>query len=156
MQDHAPEQIGAAEDYRIERLIGVGGMAAVYEARRQGPRGAGERVACKVMHEQRPARGVPAAEHARRRARRRELARREAVLGLRITAGHPGLVRVVDYFDDARGAEGRRCLVMELVDGASVAELRGSDGRLPVPVTRRIACDVLEVLAYLHDLSQPQ
>jgi serine/threonine protein kinase len=152
MQDQAPEQTGAAEGYRLERLIGVGGMAAVYEARRLGWRGAGERVACKVMHVERPAQAVPAAERGRRRARRRELARREAVLGLRITAGHPGLVRVLDFFDDAQGAEGHRCIVMELVDGASIAELRGPDRRLSFPVIRRIACDVLDVLVYLHGL----
>lgn len=148
MHDDLPEQPAAA-GYRIERLLGVGGMAAVYEARRLGPRGPGERVACKVMHQAQP--GQAAAGHAQRLARR-ELARREAVLGLRVTAGHPGLVRVLDYFDDARGAEGRRCIVMELVDGPSVAELRGPDRRLPFAIIRRIACEVLEALVYLHGL----
>ncbi len=122
--------------YRIERLIGTGGAAAVYEARRLGPRGPGERVACKVMHTAR-----------RDEARDREQVRQEAVLGLRVTAGHRNLVEIIDFFDDV---EAQHCIVMELVDGASVSEVRGPDRRLPYAVTRRVAIEVLEALAYLH------
>ena len=122
--------------YRIERLIGTGGAAAVYEARRLGPRGPGERVACKVMHTAR-----------RDEPRDREQVRQEAVLGLRVTAGHRNLVEILDFFDDP---EAQHCIVMELVDGASVAELRGPDRRLSFPVVRRVAVEVLEALAYLH------
>jgi serine/threonine protein kinase len=143
MRDDAPDQPGTAvSGYRVERFVGAGGMASVYEARRLGPGGPGERVACKVMHEER-----------RAEPRDRERIRREAVLGLRITAGHPNLVRVLDYLEDA---EERLCIAMELIDGASVAELRGParPGRClpfpPAPIVRRIACEVLEALAYLH------
>lgn len=142
MRDDAPDQPGTAvSGYRIERLIGMGGMAAVYEARRLGRGGPGEPticVACKVMHADRHA-----------DPRDRELVRQEAVLGLRITAGHPNLVRVLDYFDDAQD---QRCIVMELVDGMSAAELRGPARRLPAPVIRRIAHEVLAALVYLHGL----
>lgn len=137
MHDDVPDRIGTAmRGYRVARLIGIGGAAAVYEARRLGPRGTGERVACKVMHEQQ-----------RDEPRHRELVRQEAVLGLRVTAGHPGLVEILDFFDDAHA---QHCIVMELVDGASVAELRGPDRCLPSPIARRIAVEVLEALVYLH------
>jgi hypothetical protein len=143
MQDDAPSQPGpAVRGYRIERLIGTGGAAAVYEARRLGRGGPGGpmiRVACKVMHAQR--RDDPG---------RLALAWQEAVLGLRVTAGHPNLAQVLDFFDDATE---QLCIVMELVDGASVAELRGPELRLPFPVTRRIAVDVLEALVHLHGRS---
>ncbi len=137
MHDDVPNQTGTAvRGYRIERLIGTGGAAAVYEARRLGPRGPGERVACKVMHTAR-----------RDEPRDREQVRQEAVLGLRVTAGHRNLVEILDFFDDP---EAQHCIVMELVDGASVSELRGLDRRLPYAVTRRVAVEVLEALACLH------
>ena len=88
--------------------------------------------------------------HQAAEADNREMMRQEAVLGLRHAAGHPNLARVLDYFDDAQGPQVRRCIVMELVNGASVAELRGPDRRLPAPIVRRIAWDVLEALSYLH------
>jgi serine/threonine protein kinase len=137
MRHDAPDQPGAAvRRYRVERLIGTGGAAAVYEARRLGPNGPGERVACKVMHaERRDAPGF--------RARVWD----EAVLGLRHTAGHPNLVEVLDFFDDAQE---QLCIVMEHVDGASVAELREPEKRLPFPIARRIAQAVLEALVHLH------
>jgi hypothetical protein len=56
MHDDGSSHPGAvARGYRVERLIGMGGMAAVYEARRLGRRGLGEHVACKVMHAHRTA-----------------------------------------------------------------------------------------------------
>jgi hypothetical protein len=138
MHDDAPRQPDPSKPivggYRIERLIGVGGAAAVYEARRLGRGGPGERVACKVLHW----RGDPM---------HRALAWREAVLGLRCTPGHANLVEYLDFLDDA---EAQLCIVMELVDGVSVFELREPGQRLPFPVARRIAVDVLAALAYLH------
>jgi serine/threonine protein kinase len=137
MRDDAPDQTGpAVRGYCVERLIGAGGAAAVYEARRLGPGGPGERVACKVMHAEQ-----------RTEPQHREQARLKAVIGLRVTAGHPNLVEILDFFDDAQA---RHCIVMELVGGASVADLRGPDSRLPFPVIRRVAVEVLEALAYLH------
>jgi hypothetical protein len=142
MHDDGPREPGPSKPrgYRIERLIGMGSAAAVYEARRLGPaNGQGEpmdRVACKVMHaERRDAPGY--------RARVWD----EAVLGLRHTAGHPNLVEVLDFFDDARE---RLCIVMELVDGASAADLREPEQRLPFPIARRIGVEVLQALAHLH------
>lgn len=135
--DEASERPGAAvSGYRIERLIDTGGVAAVYEARKLGPGGPGARVACKVMHLVR--RGEPL---------HRELVRREAVLGLRISGGHPNLVEVLDFFDDAQE---QLCIVMELVDGASVIDLHERGQPMPCPVVRRIAGEVLEALVYLH------
>jgi hypothetical protein len=137
MHGDAPDQPGATRrGYRIERFIGKGSAAAVYEARRLGPDGPGERVACKVMHaEQRDAPGF------------RRLIWHEAVVGLRFTAGHPNLVEVLDFFDDAKE---QLCIVMELVDGANLEELRGLTQRFPFPIARRIAIEVLEALLHLH------
>jgi predicted Ser/Thr protein kinase len=137
MHGDAFDQPGATRrGYRIERLIGRGSAAAVYEARWLGPNGPGERVACKVMHvEQRDAPGF------------RRLVWHEAVVGLRFTAGHPNLTQVLDFFDDAQE---QLCIVMELVDGASLEELRAPGQRWPFPIARRVAIEVLEALVHLH------
>jgi serine/threonine protein kinase len=125
-------------NYRIERLIGIGGAAVVYEARPLLPGGDGPPVACKLMRAERRVDPVT-----------RALVKQEAALGLRITPGHPNLARVLDCFEDA--GEGP-CIVMELVDGGSLKALLGPDRRLPFPITRRILGEVLQALAHLHDV----
>lgn len=125
--------------YRIERLIGTGGMAVVYEARRLLPGGHALRVACKVMRDER-----------RDEPRDRAQVSHEAALGLRVTHDHPNVASVLDCFEDA---EERLCIVMELVDGGSVADLLDAHERLPVPVARRIVQEVLQALDHLHGQS---
>lgn len=122
--------------FRIERLIGTGGMAVVYRAHWLLPGGHELPVACKLMHEERHL--VPTY---------RELVRQEAVLGLQVTGSHPNLVRVLDFFEDT---EGRLCMALELVDGGTLADLHRACAQLPFAVTRRIGLDILEALAHLH------
>jgi hypothetical protein len=123
--------------YRIERLIGVGGMGMVYEARWLLPYGESMPVACKVVRDDR--RDIP---------HYRELVRQEAAIGMRLGHNHPNLVTVFDFFEDEQG---RPCLAMELVQGGSVADLLDAYHRLPATVVRRIAIKALSALAYLHD-----
>ncbi len=123
--------------YRIERLIGVGGMGMVYEARWLLPYGESMPVACKVMRDDR--RYIP---------HYRELIRQEAATSMQLGHNHPNLVTVFNFFEDS---EGRPCLAMELVQGGSVADLLAAYHRLPPTVVRRIAIKVLSALACLHD-----
>ncbi len=123
-------------DYRIERLIGIGGAAVVYEARPLLPGGDGPPVACKLMREDRRAEPVS-----------RALVKQEAALGLRVTPGHPNLARVLEYIE---GTGDGPCIVMELVHGGSLKALLEPDRRLPFPCTRRIIKEVLQALAHLH------
>lgn len=122
--------------YRIERLIGMGGLGLVYEARWILPGGHSMPVACKIVRDDR--RDLP---------RYREYAQREAAISMQLSHNHPNLVTVFDYFEDMQG---RPCLVLELVDGGSVADLLDVFPSLPFSVTRRIARKVLAALAYLH------
>lgn len=123
--------------YRIERLIGVGGMGMVYEARWLLPYGESMPVACKVVRDDR--RDIP---------HYREFIRQEAAIGMRLGHNHPNLVTVFDFFEDDQG---RPCLAMELVQGGSVADLLDAYHRLPPTVVRRIAIKALSALACLHD-----
>jgi serine/threonine protein kinase len=114
--------------YLVVRMIGRGGMGAVYEAldtRLQS------RVALKQMTIQ-----GPEVEQA---------FQREAHLlsGLR----HPGLPRVIDYFDESSD----RFLVMDYIEGQDLLELlRERASPLDVPTVLAWTAQILDVLVYLH------
>jgi serine/threonine-protein kinase len=130
--------------YLLERLIGVGGMAAVYAARHRN----GARAAVKILHPD-----VSRDEEVRARFLDEGYAANQV--------GHPGAVRVTDddvVRDDglpgAHGAGedvGTAYLVMELLEGESVAaRARRNGGRLSEEEVLAIAEGVLEVLEAAH------
>ncbi|MEM9491110.1 MAG: serine/threonine-protein kinase [Myxococcota bacterium] len=111
-------------NYRAIRLIASGGMGSVYEGRHCYT---GRRVAIKVQHRR---------LLGDRRNRRRLLG--EAVSTQRIA--HAGIVQIFDYGHDVSGAP---FLVMEYLDGMSLAE-RIADGE---PLSLRHALDIARQLA---------
>jgi serine/threonine-protein kinase len=118
--------------WRIERLLGVGGMAAVYEGlHRNGKRGA-----IKLLHPE-----ISIDEDARRRFLR------EGYAANRVE--HPGAVSVLD--DDV-AEDGAVFLVMELLEGRSVGEVAEAQpgARLDVATTLNIADQALDVLTAAH------
>jgi serine/threonine-protein kinase len=117
--------------WRIERLIGIGGMSAVYAATHKN----GKRVAVKVLHPHLA--GTP-------RARKRFL--REGFLANNVD--HPGAVSVLDEDVDD---DGTVFLVMELLEGETLEKAwKRADRRLPVRRALEIVDAVLEVLARAH------
>jgi serine/threonine protein kinase len=115
------------ERYRVIRVIGTGGMGAVYEAVDER---LGLRVALKESY-----------------AQARELKiqfEREA----RLLAGlkHPALPKVTDYFIENDHA----FLVMEYFEGSSLAEVITNQAPLPAQRVIAWADQVLDVLIYLH------
>src|SRR5687767_11893335 len=86
--------------WRVERLIDVGGMAAVYEATHRN----GNRVAIKILHPNFAA--IPDA---------RDRFLREGYASNKV--GHPGAVAVLD---DDELDDGSVFLVMELLQGGSL------------------------------------
>lgn len=136
-REHAVEQARAREGavlrgkWRLERLLGVGGMGAVYEAAHRN----GRRVAIKVM--------LPL-HSADRRTVQRFLKEGYVVNEL----AHPGTVEV---FDDDYTDDGLPFLVMDLLHGQSLsAKLAAPPRKLVVAEAARIASDVLAVLAAAH------
>jgi eukaryotic-like serine/threonine-protein kinase len=117
--------------WRLLRLIGCGGMGAVYEARDP----ADERVAIKILH-------ATLAASPRHRAR---LLREARVAN---AVNHSGVVRISDQGITDDGAA---FLVMELLEGLSLgASLRESGGRLPLPSVLGLADQLLEIVAAAH------
>lgn len=121
----------ACDKWQLERLIGVGGVAAVYAARHKN----GRRVAIKMLH---PELAVDAS------IRRRFL--REGYAANRVE--HAGAVVVLD---DA--IEGDSVfLVMELLEGETLeARCRRNDGKTDPGEALRIAAGLLSILASAHD-----
>jgi serine/threonine protein kinase len=115
----------------IERVIDVGGMATVYEARHRN----GRRAAIKVLH---PSSAANPEMH------RRFL--REGYAANKI--GHPGAVAILD---DEVAEDGSPFLVMELLEGHSLSgRLAQIGGKLPFAETLGITGQVLEVLDMAH------
>jgi eukaryotic-like serine/threonine-protein kinase len=121
--------------YRLERRLGGGGMAEVFEGSSVGAEGFSRKVAIKRV--------LPGHSDNTRFA---QMFIAEAQISARLV--HPNVVSVLDF---DRDAEGRLFLVMELVDGKDLDELVAT-GRLPVPVVVFIVAEILRGLGFAHDL----
>lgn len=120
-----------ANKWTIDRLIDIGGMAAVYAATHRN----GKKVAIKMLHP-----FIAAHEDVRERFLR------EGYVANQVE--HPGAVSVTD--DDIT-ADGAPFLVMELLEGDSLEGwMAKAGGKLPLPDVLAIADQVLDVLAAFH------
>src|SRR5215469_9584053 len=119
------------DKWRLDSLLGVGGMAAVYAATHRN----GKRVAVKMLH--------PELSHDE------EVKRRFLQEGYAAnTIQHEGAVSVLD--DDVAG-DGSAFIVMELLEGETVEARWERSGRhLPVREVLAIVDQALEVLAAAH------
>jgi serine/threonine protein kinase len=118
--------------WQIDRLLGVGGMGAVYEVTHRN----GRRAAIKILH----------ARYALDRDIRKRFLR-EGYVANKID--HPGAVAILD--DDVL-ADGSPFLVMELLDGESLASRLGREGGRVAPTEAvAIAGQIVEVLGLAHD-----
>jgi eukaryotic-like serine/threonine-protein kinase len=132
--NRATERIGTVlhGKYRLDAVLGVGGMAVVYAATHRNRK----RFAIKLLH---PEFSV------RTEFRARFL--REGYAANSVA--HEGVVAVLDDDIDETGAA---FLVMELLSGADVQALRArSGGKLPLQVVLQLALQVLSVLAAAHE-----
>jgi eukaryotic-like serine/threonine-protein kinase len=112
-------------------VIGSGGTATVYEAVHRN----GSRVAVKMLH---------ADFHSHERIRRRFLAEGYAANLVR----HEGAVKVLD---DGETEQGGAYLVMELLEGETLAARLLRDGPLPAEQVLAWGIAVLEILASAHE-----
>ncbi|MEM1032120.1 MAG: serine/threonine-protein kinase, partial [Myxococcota bacterium] len=132
IQQRAEDRVGTTLDDRWElaALLGIGGMAAVYEARDTHR---DRRVALKVLHPE-----VATDDLIRKRFRREA---RAADL-----IAHPGVVPVEDVYERPQGL----FLVMALLEGETLDALQERKGRLPPARVVAIADAILAVLEAAH------
>ncbi len=117
--------------WTIDRLVDIGGMAAVYAATHRN----GKKVAIKMLHP-----FIAVHEDVRERFLR------EGYVANQVD--HPGAVSVLD--DDIT-PDGAAFLVMELLDGESLDSwMHRAGGILPIGDVLAIADQVLDVLAAFH------
>ena len=121
-----------ADRYRLERRLGVGGMATVqlaFDTRLE------RYVAVKLL-----------AEHLAEDASFVARFKREALAAARLV--HPNVVQVFDFgLDDASH---RQFIVMERIDGQSCAEILRDRGALPAPEAVSILTQACRGLDYAH------
>jgi serine/threonine protein kinase len=118
------------DKYRIERLLAVGGMGAVYEGTHIKLR---KRVAIKVLDPQLTSPLMIERFH------------REAITASQI--GHEGIAQVTDL---GTSTDGEPFLVMEYLDGESLAGRLRASGPLPVEVACELGCAILSPLSAAH------
>jgi eukaryotic-like serine/threonine-protein kinase len=121
--------------YRLVERLGAGGMSVVW---RGFDEVLGRQVAVKVL---------PPSTSADPSFRRRLRAEAQAAARL----GHPNITNVYDY-GEATTVDGEPVpyVVMELVDGESLAAVLARERRLPWPAAVRICADVSAALAAAH------
>lgn len=122
-----------ADKWKLDKLLGVGGMAAVYSATHQNN---GKTFALKVLH---PTLAMQA------EVKKRFL--REGYIANKI--GHPNAVSIID---DGSDPDGSVFLVMELLEGDSLrGRAEAKHGRMTPKELLPWVIDVLDVLAAAHE-----
>ncbi|AKT40271.1 serine/threonine protein kinase [Chondromyces crocatus] len=126
------DQIG---DYLVRRLIGEGGMGKVYEGEERLSR---RRVALKVL---------------RPELSRSEQGRRLFLNEMQILAHleHPNVVRSLASTE----VNGELVMVLEYLDGRTLRDVLGGEGRLPWTEAVRVASSVASALAAAHGQEPP-
>ena len=123
---HLPERLGA---YRLESVLGRGGMGEVYRAYHETlDRG----VAIKAIHET----AIEDEEHRKR-------FRQEARLAARLN--HPAIVQIYDFLETGDGD----FIVMELVEGAPLRQVQ-RERSFSVPEILEIGWQIAEALDLAH------
>lgn len=130
--ERAKARVGIVLDgkWRLDSVLGIGGMATVYAATHRNQK----RVAIKMLHPE-----VSIDQQVTTRFTREGY--------LANTVGHPGTVSVLD--DDVT-ADGSAFLVMELLEGQTLDSMWEKSGTLPVGEVLLLADQLLDVLIAAH------
>lgn len=127
--------------YQIERPLGMGGQARVWQARHlRLPR----RFAVKEC----PLAGADLREQAERRTL---FEGERDILAQLSHPGHPAIPKISDFWEEPD----RLFIVLDLVEGETLIELLARRGRVTIPEAINWGRQICEVLTYLHNWSPP-
>jgi serine/threonine protein kinase len=131
--DDAQERIGQTLDKRflVRRVIGSGGMGAVYEVEHVVTKRLG---ALKLLHRDLSSQSLAVERFVREAS----------------AAGRIGNAHIVETFDAGELPSGEPYMFMELLEGTSVRALLQSRGRLPFAEAREIVLQAAQGLAAAH------
>ena len=121
--------------YRVEKKLGEGGMGTVYAGIQDD---LGQRIAIKFLD-------IELSRNPEIRERFFQEAR------IQMTLRHPGIVQVLSA--DTKSAQ--PALLMELVEGLSLAEVLERRGALPVAEAVALMEKILSAVGYAHDSDEP-
>jgi eukaryotic-like serine/threonine-protein kinase len=116
--------------YRLDKVVGHGGMATVFEGRDLAT---GRRIAVKMLNPEYE-RDVEASDRFRREAR------------IAAELEHPNIVDVLDLGDD----DGVPYMVLEFLEGESLARALRRDGPLSLRRAMALLLPVMRGMAYVH------
>jgi len=119
-------------DYKINRLIGEGGMAKVYEADLDSK--LGTKVAIKVLD-----------KHLASEQSIRERFRQEAKSMLKLK--HPYIVNVLNFVE----VDNTLAIVMEYIEGQTLKDMVEHGGPISPKLAIQIFTEILEAMQYVHD-----
>jgi len=129
--DDAPDMLGGGR-YQILRELGRGGMAVVYEGKDMQ---LSRQVAIKRMKDELGSSRKAVQDFMK-----------EASFAAKL-GNHPNIVTVYDVIED----EGVLYLILECVEGESLALVLERDGRQPLPKVVRVFRQVCEAIQYAHE-----
>lgn len=130
------------ERYEILKVLGLGGMGAVYQARDLHFTGVARLCALKEMTSTTPDPQV----------RRLAIQNFEREANILASLSHPAIPKIYDYFTEGI----RSYLALEYIDGQDLEALLGDLGEmLPQDRVIRWAVQICDVLAYLHSQDPP-
>jgi serine/threonine-protein kinase len=133
--------LDALGPYRLDRELGSGGMGKVYAAtltREAAGMSPGTTVALKVVH-----------PHLLETEGFFKRFLREADIGKSVR--HDNVVRTLDCDQLVSGGQPNAYLVMELVEGQTLADLQRELDRVPEELCRHVAREICKGLAAIHD-----
>jgi serine/threonine protein kinase len=128
----------AAGHLKVVRQLAFGGLSAIYLAQRNN-------LDLVVVKEA----VIPANADVQSREKAYELFKREAMLLTKMD--HRQIARVLDHF----AQDGRNYLVLEYINGQDLRQLVKQNGSQPVEKVIDWACQIAEILTYLHGQTPP-